>query len=49
MTKDGLSLDVGGEKMILAQEFWETEKRLTLGGKAVETIQLGNTLIVIEI
>ncbi|MCL2509533.1 MAG: valine--tRNA ligase, partial [Methanomassiliicoccaceae archaeon] len=49
MSKDGLELDLGGEKMILAQEFWETEKRLTLGGKAVETIQLGNTLIVIEI
>ena len=49
MTEDGLELDVGGEKMTLAQEFWETEKRLTLGGKAVETIQLGSTLIVLEI
>jgi len=49
MTKDGLELDIGGEKITLAQEFWETEKRLTLGGKAVETIQLGNTLIVVEI
>ena len=49
MTKDGLELTVDGEKMILANEFWETEKRLTLGGKAVETIQLGNTLIVLQI
>jgi len=49
MTKDGLELEVGGEKITLPQEFWETEKRLTLGGKAVETIQLGNTLIVVEI
>jgi valyl-tRNA synthetase len=49
MTPAGLELDVDGEKITLAPEFLETEKRLTLGGKAVETIQMGNTLIVLEI
>ena len=49
MTPGGLEIIVDGEKMILPQEYWETEKRLTLDGKAVETIQLGNTLIVLEI
>ena len=49
MTPAGLELDIGGEKVTVAPEFLETEKRLTLGGKAVETIQLGSTLIVLEI
>jgi len=49
MTPNGLELDVGGEKIVLAPEFLEMEKKLTLDGKAVETIQLGGTLIVLEI
>ena len=49
ITPAGLKITVDGEKMTLAQEFWEAEKRLTLDGKTVETIQLGNTLIVLEI
>ncbi|MCL2032673.1 MAG: valine--tRNA ligase [Methanomassiliicoccaceae archaeon] len=49
MTSDGLALSVDGELITLAPEFFEMEKTLTLDGKAVETIQLGNTLIVLEI
>ena len=49
MNSDGIELTVEGEKLMLAHEFFEAEKRLTLGGKAVETIQLGNTLLVLEI
>ena len=49
LRSEGLELTVDGEKMMLANEFFEIEKRLTLGGKAVETIQLGNTLLVLEI
>ncbi|MDR3074543.1 MAG: valine--tRNA ligase [Candidatus Methanoplasma sp.] len=49
MTQEGLGLSVEGEEMVLPAEFIEMEKRLTLGGKAVDTIQLGNTLIVLEI
>ena len=49
MMKDGsLELDVDGEKVTLGPEFLETEKRLMLDGKAVDTIQVGNILIVIE-
>ncbi|MDR1955095.1 MAG: valine--tRNA ligase [Candidatus Methanoplasma sp.] len=49
MGPDGLELSVDGEKITLAHEFLEMGTRLTLGGKAVETIQLGKTLIVLEI
>ena len=49
MTPEGIELDIEGERFTLPNEFLETEKKLTLGGKAVETIQLGNTLIVLEI
>ncbi|MDR2698158.1 MAG: valine--tRNA ligase [Candidatus Methanoplasma sp.] len=49
MTPEGLELEIGGERIILPSEFLEMEKKLTLGGKAVETIQLGSTLIVLEI
>ncbi len=49
MTPHGLELNIEGETIVLAPEFLEMEKRLTLDGKAVETIQIGNTLIVLEI
>jgi valyl-tRNA synthetase len=49
ITPDGLEIEADGEKITLAHEFWETEKRLTLGGVTVETIQLGSTLIVLEV
>jgi valyl-tRNA synthetase len=41
-------LDVEGEAVELGPEFFKVEKRLMLGGKAVDTIQVGNVLIVIE-
>ncbi|MDR0309810.1 MAG: valine--tRNA ligase [Candidatus Methanoplasma sp.] len=46
---EGIRLDIGGETVFLAPEFFEIDKRLTLDGKAVETIQLGKTLVVLEI
>ncbi len=38
-----------GEVYELGPEYFELDKRLTLGGKAVETIQVGGILIVIEL
>ncbi|MDN5357631.1 MAG: valyl-tRNA synthetase [Candidatus Methanomethylophilaceae archaeon] len=38
-----------GEIYELGPEYFELEKRLTLGGKAVETIQVGGILIVLEL
>jgi valyl-tRNA synthetase len=49
MTSAGLELSIDGETIVLPHEFLDMEKKLTLGGKAVETIQLGNTLIVLEV
>ncbi len=46
---EGLELNVDGENIILGTEFIEMEKRLMLGGKAVDTMQLGDTLIALEI
>lgn len=41
-------LDADGEKVELGPEFFKIEKRLMLGGKAVDTIQIGNILIVVQ-
>jgi valyl-tRNA synthetase len=49
MNNGSLDLDIDGEKVTLGPEFLETDKRLMLDGKAVDTIQIGNMLIVIEI
>lgn len=49
MTEKGIELNVDGESILLGTEFFEMEKRLMLGGKAVDTIQLGETLIALEI
>ena len=43
-----LSLDIDGEKVEVPAEFFELDKRLMLDGKAVETIQVGNVLVLIE-
>ena len=43
-----VELDVGGEKVSLGAEFLELEKNLMLDGRAVETLQVGNVLVVIE-
>lgn len=42
-------LDADGEDVVLGPEFFKVEKRLTLDGKAVDTIQMGNILVVIEL
>ncbi|MDR1404811.1 MAG: valine--tRNA ligase [Candidatus Methanoplasma sp.] len=49
MTPEGLRINADGEDIIIPSEFLEMEKRLTLGGRTVDTIQLGNTLIILEI
>ena len=45
---DGLTITVDGENVKLTKEFFESEKRLMLNGKEVETIQVGDILIAIE-
>ena len=44
-----IEIDVDGEKVSVAAEYFELDKRLMLDGKAVETIQVGNVLILIEL
>ena len=48
MDPKAVELDVGGEKVSLGAEFLELEKNLMLDGRAVETLQVGNVLVVIE-
>ena len=43
-----VEIDVDGEKVSVGAEFFELDKRLMLDGKAVQTIQVGNVLILIE-
>ena len=43
-----IEIDVDGEKVSVGAEFFDLDKRLMLGGRAVETIQVGNVLVVIE-
>lgn len=49
LTSEGIALNINGEPFALSSEFFELEKRLMLNGKAVDTIQLGNMLIALEI
>ena len=44
-----VEIDIDGEKVSVGAEFFELDKRLMLDGKAVETIQVGNVLILIEL
>jgi valyl-tRNA synthetase len=44
----GLKMTIDGADIILTKEFLESEKRLMLNGKQVETIQVGSILIAIE-
>ena len=44
-----IELDIDGETVTVGAEFFEKEKRLMLNGKAVETVQVGNILVLIEI
>ena len=43
-----VSIDVDGTAVEVGAEFFELEKRLMLDGRAVETLQIGNILVLIE-
>jgi valyl-tRNA synthetase len=49
LANGSVELDVGGEKVSVGSEFFEVEKRLMLDGKAVDTIQVGGILVLIEV
>ena len=44
-----IEVDIDGNRISVGAEYFETEKRLMLDGKAVETIQVGNILVLIEL
>jgi valyl-tRNA synthetase len=44
-----VEVEVGGEMISVGSEYFEVEKRLMLDGKAVDTIQVGGILILIEL
>ncbi len=44
-----VEVDVDGQKVSVGAEFFEAEKRLMLDGKAVDTVQIGNILALIEL
>lgn len=48
LEKGPLTVAVDGEAVEVGPEFLELDKRLMLDGRAVETVQVGNVLIVIE-
>jgi valyl-tRNA synthetase len=48
LSKGSLKVSVNGNDIDLAAEYVELEKRLMLNGKAVDTLQVGNILIIIE-
>ena len=43
-----VEVDIGGEKVSVGAEYFEAEKRLMLDGKAVDTVQIGSILALIE-
>jgi valyl-tRNA synthetase len=49
LSKGPLAFVIDGEKAEVGPEYFEVEKRLLLDGKAVDTIQVGGILILIEI
>lgn len=49
LASGSVELDVDGERMSVGAEFLDVEKRLMLDGKAVDTIQIGNVLALIEL
>jgi hypothetical protein len=49
LSKGSLAFVIDGEKAEVGPEYFEVEKRLLLDGKAVDTIQVGGILILIEI
>ena len=44
-----IEVEIDGNKVSVGAEYFETEKRLMLDGKAVETIQVGNILVLVEL
>lgn len=49
ITDGSITLNIDGAPLSLSSEFFEPEKRLMLNGKAVDTIQIGNILVVLEL
>ncbi|MBR7006769.1 MAG: class I tRNA ligase family protein, partial [Candidatus Methanomethylophilaceae archaeon] len=49
LSKGPLAFVIDGERVEVGPEYFEVEKRLLLDGKAVDTIQVGGILILIEI
>ena len=48
LANGAIEIDIDGEKVSVAAEYFEQEKRLMLDGRAVETVQIGNILVLIE-
>jgi hypothetical protein len=49
LSKGAIEVDANGEKVSVPAEYFELDKRLMLDGKAVETIQIGNVLALVEL
>ena len=48
LASGSLEIDADGEKLTVPAEFFQLEKALMLEGKSVETIQIGDVLVLIE-
>ena len=48
LSKGPIAFDVNGKTIELSSEYFEFEKKLMLNGKAVDTLQIGDILVVIE-
>ena len=48
LAQGSIDIDVDGSKVSVGAEYFELDKRLMLGGRAVETLQVGNVLVLIE-
>ncbi|NLL95170.1 MAG: valine--tRNA ligase [Thermoplasmatales archaeon] len=47
-SEGGVKVDVGGREIDVGPGYFEPERKLMLGGRAVDTIQMGDLLIAIE-
>ena len=48
LANGSIDIDIDGGKVSVGAEFFELDKRLMLDGKAVDTIQVKNVLVLIE-
>ena len=48
LAQGSIDIDVDGSTVSVGAEYFELDKRLMLGGRAVETLQVGNVLVLIE-